>query len=416
MNEFSYPGGFSPDMIFPLELSSSPRHIDYVESFSLDPFSIGNLSAISSDGVPESQSPSESSKLERIGDLFENELESDGEILNCGAKRRKIIERNDSGDVIRSRSVWVCPEPGCNKTFNSCSKYSRHRRVHSGDRPFVCNWPNCGSAYTRRDHLNRHLATHTGDRKFKCSHPGCSHAFADSTHLKRHMKYHEKSSPFKCTYAGCEKGFSKAHLLKQHTYEHTGILPFSCDECQERFLTLRQLNVHSKKRHCIEFVCALSINNTECGKVFASKADLRAHHLHAHHSVFFPCTMPGCEVICESEDELNRHLCADHNSFDQNLVCPFDGCGMVFKSLNALDVHYERTHLNVQKFQCEVPSCDKTFKTKVALIKHMKSMHERPEKKVISSSEGKQKSGPKQKSLSATIAGLTYQEARFLLQ
>lgn len=53
---------------------------------------------------------------------------------------------------------YPCSEPGCCKTFVRNEELTRHRRIHSGERPYVCG--TCCKAFTRKDHLNKHLRVH----------------------------------------------------------------------------------------------------------------------------------------------------------------------------------------------------------------------------------------------------------------
>uniref|UniRef100_A0A3B3ZAR9 C2H2-type domain-containing protein n=1 Tax=Periophthalmus magnuspinnatus TaxID=409849 RepID=A0A3B3ZAR9_9GOBI len=47
----------------------------------------------------------------------------------------------------------------CGARFSSQPPLIRHRKVHTGDRPFSC--PFCSKGFTRNEHLQRHMQTHT---------------------------------------------------------------------------------------------------------------------------------------------------------------------------------------------------------------------------------------------------------------
>jgi len=48
----------------------------------------------------------------------------------------------------------------CSKSFTRSDMLTRHKRLHSGDRPFQCS--ECKQEFSRSDHLSTHMRTHTG--------------------------------------------------------------------------------------------------------------------------------------------------------------------------------------------------------------------------------------------------------------
>jgi general transcription factor IIIA len=142
----------------------------------------------------------------------------------------------------------------CGGMFANASRLSRHKRTHTGERPYSCPWPSCGIAYSRSEHLNRHLMTHTDQRPFKCNHEGCHKAFNTKQRLQRHNKSHiilsdkkkERLKRITCTLSGCEG---------------------------TRLANWTQLRIHLKSVHGLEHFCKAK----GCVQAFQSEDDLLNH-------------------------------------------------------------------------------------------------------------------------------------------
>ena len=111
---------------------------------------------------------------------------------------------------------YVCPHPGCGKTYNTEESLSRHMGRHSTNKQHVCEY--CGKAFLRKSECSIHKRIHTGEKPFECS--ICSKKFARATDLKIHLTYHSDEKPFACPFEDCHLRFKRKSDAKKHLRVH----------------------------------------------------------------------------------------------------------------------------------------------------------------------------------------------------
>ncbi|PIK42568.1 putative zinc finger and BTB domain-containing protein 17, partial [Apostichopus japonicus] len=108
--------------------------------------------------------------------------------------------QNTSGSSDREPYVYtsmqVCSEAGreklncrfCSATFSRRSSRSYHERRHRNDAPYVCPKPGCNKSFVAVIDFKRHLIYHTGAKLYRCRY--CSNCFTRSDYLKGHERRH----------------------------------------------------------------------------------------------------------------------------------------------------------------------------------------------------------------------------------
>ncbi|XP_044837595.1 zinc finger protein 497-like [Mauremys mutica] len=139
------------------------------------------------------------------------------EACGCFRESSELLQGSEVLGPQPERKSHPCGH--CGKVFTWSSHLERHRRVHTGERPYAC--PECGECFSQSAHLTKHRWTHTGEQPYACPH--CGKGFVKRSDLARHRRTHTREKPYRC--GQCGKGFSVRSALSKHHREHAGSTP-----------------------------------------------------------------------------------------------------------------------------------------------------------------------------------------------
>ncbi|KAJ8021986.1 hypothetical protein HOLleu_39346 [Holothuria leucospilota] len=129
-------------------------------------------------------------KLGKLRDHLKTHSTEKNELCDlCGRAFKTRAELKDHKSDVHSedgREKISCRY--CTATFSRRSSRSYHERRHRNDTPYVCPKPGCNKSFVAVIDFKRHLIYHTGAKLYRCRY--CSNCFTRSDYLKGHERRH----------------------------------------------------------------------------------------------------------------------------------------------------------------------------------------------------------------------------------
>ena len=158
------------------------------------------------------------------------------------------------------RVTCLCKSYVCNKRFTLAKNLARHKRRHTGEKPGLINGMFVIKD-SRKQTMWSDIKEHTQRVTYSCKSFVCNERFTQASNLARHKRRHTGEKPYECNV--CNKRFTRANNMVRHKKTHTGEKPYECDVYDNKFPSCSNLLKHEAKDDKKTSILTLRSNQKE---------------------------------------------------------------------------------------------------------------------------------------------------------
>jgi len=260
----------------------------------------------------------------------------------------------------------------CNKLFQTRKRYLNHNTLKHGEsgsqmsedtstikkkpaKRKQVNCPTCGKKLTTERRLERHMVLHHPSL-LQCT--KCDESFTDKRLFIEHKNVHRKYKDSLTACEVCSKEMRSKSLAKHIKIFHSEVAPekkefFTCPNCQMKCNSEERLERHMYLNHSSVMQCS------DCGKSFTDKKVFINHQKWHRYDTPTACEVCGKEL---KRSSLLKHMQMHHSEQRpaKNNFC--DICGKSFYVKATLVIHMKK-HNNQKDIFCTFDGCNMAFYT-----------------------------------------------------